>query len=516
MLKNYVLWFDFIGISQTFTSHGNTNTRSFIGAFLSAVAIFLTLMVSRDTIINWQSRTNPTLIRENNLVGTDILGFRNDSAFFITFYLLMGKEKKISPIPTSSLINQPYVSQYTQVGSSTNGTTEEIDMIRCSKDYIIDFFKYNKDSTNSSNILIEENGLCIQPKKIHMQRGLYKNIIPYINLNGPPIDCATYPGCLDPANKIAMVIYAPTFEANPNYYTMPYSKVFNRYYYQIEDTKSKVYELSFSYKKITRSAKRNIFMDDSLTYPSLVAVESQLKLNYDINSLARPYFPYLMIELSSSQFSEILTLNYINIQDVISSLGGSLSMVFPFIKMLGSFFCSFHMRMDFLNSLFSFFTIDHENFISSTTHRLKIKDQKLDEVHEKLFKIKRSRVEKPISQLQLLKLDWKNLIKRKLSCEERNIEACEYVWNFCFDSANLPKMFMDIYLIKHVLFQNYHPLVFNLPVDLKSMQTHKYLKAVIDSSKDDIDTANINEFCEMLQTKDNADDLIYQLLMKLS
>lgn len=516
MLKNSVLWFDFIGSTQTLTVKGAAHARSFIGVILSATVFLLTLVVSKQTIEDWNYRTNPTLVRENNLVGTDILGFRNDSAFYLTFYMIMGREKKVVPIPVKSLINLPFISQYTQVGPVGNGTVETIEMIRCSKDYIIDFFKYNEKSANLSDILIEENGLCIQSKKLLMQKGLFKNIIPSIYLNGPPVDCASYPGCLDPANKIAMIIYAPTFEVNPNLYNIPYNKVFNRYYYQIEDTKSKVYELAFSYKKIKRNAKRSVFFDDLLTYSSLVAVDSQLKLNYDINSLTRPYFPYLMIELSSSQFSEILTLNYLTIQDVISSLGGSLSMVFPFVKMFGSFLCSFHLRMDFLNSLFSFFVIDHNQFIPNATQRISMKDGKVDEIHEKLFKIKRSRVERPISQLQLIKLDWKKLIKRKLNSEERNIEASEYLWNHCFESSILPKMFMDIYLIKHVLFQNHHPLVFNMPVDLNSVHTHKYLTAVIDSNKEEIDTANLAEFCEMLQTKENSDSLVYQLLMRLN
>lgn len=336
-IYNFLTHFDFLTPGINLNLNKREKQGNLIGFSLTMIAIIFTLLSRYILIKECFKGINPSIKEyevKTTLNDTSIVDIER---IIVAFYEFDVFNEKLIPINLTSIIDPFVLSQnYENNVFNTNFLGRSV---VCDKEKLNSGILLSKDFDNTTKNVISNYGICIKLANKTDTSISFKNnenVVLSFNLN----------------NTKTMFIYVDIFFQgnyfNQNNYNDPFSKKWEKRSFT---TTQGLNLIDLVFKKYTFNINNFSFIfesvrDDIIYYNlnevDLVASFPQLEQRYDI-----------FLRLFQSVSNSNIEIRYITMDDVISNLGGSFSVIFFLTSCIYSYVFQFIQNIELLNQTFN-------------------------------------------------------------------------------------------------------------------------------------------------------------------
>lgn len=378
-LESLIMKIDFVGPKPKFNHLGSETYSSYMGVFITLVAVAITMISNRSTIEDCAYSTNPqqlswvdskiddyvkmkgnfTLIfsitgnnsmidsnynynlyesteRSSNLIKADISTSISDYENIII-------NNNLQESPALSLLNSPFQIQYQNYSLDSNSSTLVTSKLSYCNNSFTDNITYSYDKENTyffclpdqffeDSIAINSNVLKTPYFKIFITKEDLLSTIQTLNINYLEIKYYYYD----------FTFFDSLYSVDLDYKTITlFSNSLVKSSFVLQYTQLFIQGNGFIFKP-----SQKLFSDIFGITDFSVDTMYYYNVNSDNNSLS--------LNFLFTNYKKSNLVIYVSVDDVISCIGGTISVILFAFKVIYEFFAEYYLRVSMINSVFSF------------------------------------------------------------------------------------------------------------------------------------------------------------------
>lgn len=352
--KKIISSFDLIAPKYEMKQLGYTSYQTIVGAILTVVVTALSLTSIGPTIDKFVNNVNPNVYISAIPTDQKKKLTPKDFSFKVRFYWYQGKSLELGLLPIEYLTTMPVIGVNTKIK----------DILNNNKDYHQEGFDtstFLDKLENPMSIEKSQSAILNYPmEKCEDNKDNYSLCFPQnlTEFDADSLELRFNVNKLDLKNStetdaIIMTIHYDQMIYNTSNYETPYFNKEKFTYIICERESISIRE--FQINENTIQITNNTFLvpqsrDDYTFYEIGETKEVFRTIIPDVS------FPGIgeNIKFTFGKNSQVMSINYITFDNVISDFGGTSSALFWFVQLIYTYFCEFFMQTDLLNSSYKF------------------------------------------------------------------------------------------------------------------------------------------------------------------
>lgn len=462
--------FDFLGSKPELFIKSKPNHKTMIGSIFSLIAVFITVYLCKSSIESMIKRIDPKM--------SSIYKVSTDGYLIGPYHfpMILGMSYGKINLQSSNLLevtsffpnttNQFFFPSVDKLNRTSGGISFENNpqkMIPCKSSFL------HPDTGLTANEVTIKNGFCLPNSynKFRMMKSLDQG---YISAS----IMITRTSMMNNKDLILTLSYARNI-LDPSNFTHPFQTVWDVIPLGVSNSSISIYTIRVENQII--STNQNMFLysiGKSYNSSTITTIQKQMELDAtSVNKVITDFpelgskvdrIPYTILMFDYNSLDVYIDLTYYGINDLLSDIGGTLSIVMSIMQLILSFYNELEFNSYMLNSCFEFHetansAIDIERAITNflpAKNRISIDSENrsqqclIKDLNNSLFVKLNSRKQVTVNIKDMLKL--KFICTKQLKPHQKILNLCLITLDHAREFPFLINSLIELKLIKDIIF----------------------------------------------------------------